>query len=250
VFKAHWKPTWQLRHSEKLELGLPGFSTNTSLAVLPPQHVLGQMHQPITITSREKLIQFGDLTRLRGEDTQWYDRNTRGWSRSPVYHSFQINKMRSLSDWPQQNPEELLFGLNYEQYKEMWFNVCLWTSRFNFYYYMIKFAHDFRNWEEPDWIMEWWNKFGLNLVGTNADVTENGKMFLHFTQPLDTISDLFSEENYKELFVKEKHPWVLRTKFLLRQYQDPDHDPELVQEVYTQHWDPYYFNHFKDRPFD
>jgi len=54
VFKIHWKPTWQLRHSERIEIGLPGFSTNTSLTILPPQHVLGQIHQPITITSREK----------------------------------------------------------------------------------------------------------------------------------------------------------------------------------------------------
>jgi hypothetical protein len=56
IFKAHWRPTWQLRHSEKIELGLPGFSANTSPTVLPPQHVLGQIHQPITITSREKLL--------------------------------------------------------------------------------------------------------------------------------------------------------------------------------------------------
>jgi hypothetical protein len=68
-FKENWRPSWQLRHSEKIEVGLPGFSTNTSIHVLPPQHVLGQIHQPITMTSREKLIEMGDLSRLRSVDT-------------------------------------------------------------------------------------------------------------------------------------------------------------------------------------
>jgi hypothetical protein len=144
VFRAHWKPTWQLRHSETLEIGLPGFSSNTSPIVLPPQHILGQIHQPITITSREKLIEFRDLTRLRSADTQWYNHETRGWSRAPVYHSFQINRMRALIDWPQQDPAELLNGINYDQYKATWFNAFLWTSRFNFFYCQIKFAHMFQ----------------------------------------------------------------------------------------------------------
>jgi hypothetical protein len=250
VFKAHWEPTWQLRHYEKIEIGLPGFSTNTSPTVLPPQHILGQIHQPITITSREKLIELGDLTRLRSADTQWYDHTTRSWMRSPVYHFFQINHMRALADWPQQNPENLVSGINYGQYKEMWFNAFLWTSRFNFFYCMIKFAHEFREWEEPDWLINWWKTFGLNPVGINPDVTETGKMFIHFTRPLDYISDLFSEEEYMEMFIREKHPWIIRTKFLLHPSENTDHDPDLMRHVYTQHWDPYYFNHFKDRPFD
>jgi hypothetical protein len=65
IFKANWRPTWQLRHSEVIELGLPGLSRNTNPHVIPPQHILGQIHQPIIITSREKLIDLGDLTRLR-----------------------------------------------------------------------------------------------------------------------------------------------------------------------------------------
>jgi hypothetical protein len=53
IFKANWVPTWQLRHSEVIELGLPGFSRNTSLTVIPPQHILGQMQQAIISTSEK-----------------------------------------------------------------------------------------------------------------------------------------------------------------------------------------------------
>jgi hypothetical protein len=64
--------------------------------------------------------------------------------------------MRAITDWPNQDPDEKFFGIDYEQYKTMWFNICLWTGRFNFYYCMIKFAHSFKDWEEPEWIMKWW----------------------------------------------------------------------------------------------
>jgi len=128
IFKENWRPTWQLRHSEIIHLGLPGFSRNTSPTVLPPQHVLGHMHQPITITSREKLVEFGDLTRLRIQETQWYEPAIRAWCRSPVCHSFQINRMRALTDWPHQDPNENLFGINYDQYKAAWFHAFLWRA--------------------------------------------------------------------------------------------------------------------------
>jgi hypothetical protein len=71
-YKTRWQPTWICRQSETVELGLPGFSRNTSPTVLPPQHILGQMNFPIISTSREKLIDLGDLSRLRTAETQWY----------------------------------------------------------------------------------------------------------------------------------------------------------------------------------
>jgi hypothetical protein len=73
-------------------------------------------------------------------------------------------------------------------------------------------------------------------------------MFLFHNRQLDTISDLFSEDEYKMMFVREKHPWIIGTKFILHQHRNYNHDPDLVREVYTQHWDPYYFNHFSDYP--
>jgi len=118
---------------------------NTNITVLPPQHVLGQIHQPITITSRERLIEMGDLSRLISIDTSWYDHASRCWKTALANQFFQINRMRAFSDWPNQDPNEKLFGVNYGQYKRMWFNVCQWTSRFKYYYCMIKFAHAFRD---------------------------------------------------------------------------------------------------------
>jgi hypothetical protein len=67
---------------------------------------------------------------------------------------------------------------------------------------------------------------------------------------LENIGHLFSEEEYRKIFIHEKHPWVLRTKFMIKSSNNPDHDSELLRQVYTQHWDPYSFNHFKDHPFD
>jgi hypothetical protein len=149
VFKACWHPTWQLRYSEELELGLPGFSRNTNPTVIPPQHILGQIHQPIISTSKEKLIEMGDLTRLRTAETEWYEPSIRSWCRSPVYHSFQINHMRAVAEWPEGDPENILYGLTYAQYKTTWFHAFLWKSRFEFFYTQIRFAHILREFEEP-----------------------------------------------------------------------------------------------------
>lgn len=119
VFKEHWKPSWLLRSSERIDVGLPVFSTNTNITVLPPQHVLGQIHQPITISSREKLIEMGDLRCLCSIETHWYDHSIRSWTTALAHQSFQINRMRIVADWPQQDPNEQLFGITYQQYKTM-----------------------------------------------------------------------------------------------------------------------------------
>jgi hypothetical protein len=119
VFKEHWRPSWLLRSMEKIEVGLLGFSTNTNITVLPPQHILGQMHQPLTISSRTKLIEMGDLNRLSTVETHWYDHSTRIWMTDIANQSFQINRMRVIADWPNQDPNELLFGISYQQYKTM-----------------------------------------------------------------------------------------------------------------------------------
>jgi len=132
----------------------------------------------------------------------------------------------------------------------MWFNICLWTDRYKYYYCMIKFVDSFILSPEPDWLMEWWHKFGLNPVGIHPQVSKVGRMFLFHNRRLDTIVDLFSEEEYKMLFVREKHPWVIQTKFVLHQEEDSDEDPELFREIYTQHWDPYNFHHFHDYPLE
>jgi len=95
TFKEHWIPSWKLRHSEKVELGLPGFSRNTHINVLPPQYVVGRMHQASTLASREKLIEMGDLRRMESENRQWYDHQTRIWQETPAYHFFRINHMRT-----------------------------------------------------------------------------------------------------------------------------------------------------------
>ena len=117
----------------------------------------------------------------------------------------------------------------------MWFNVCLWTERYKYHYCMIKFADSFILGPEPDWLMEWWHKFGLNPVGIHPQVSEVDRMFLFHNRRLETIADLFSEEEYKMMFVREKHPWVIQTKFVLHQEEDSDEDPELFREIYTQH---------------
>jgi len=90
---------------------------------------------------------------------------------------------------------------------------------------MIRFAHFFRDWPEPDWLIEWWHQFVLNPVSINLDVTEVGRMFLFHNRTLNTIFDLFSEKGYKMMFIREKHPWIIRTKFLLHQGDNYNNDP-------------------------
>jgi hypothetical protein len=69
----------------KGRIGIPGFSRNTHINVLPPQHILGRMHQAATIASREKLIEMGDLSRLRSANRQWFDHQTQRWEETPAY---------------------------------------------------------------------------------------------------------------------------------------------------------------------
>jgi hypothetical protein len=118
IFENNWIPEWQLRASEKIELGLPGFSRNTNINVLPPQHILGRMHQASTIASREKLVEMRDLSRIRSANREWFDQQTQRWQETPAWNFFQINRMRTIQDWPNGNPEEKLFNINYHQYKE------------------------------------------------------------------------------------------------------------------------------------
>jgi hypothetical protein len=52
------------------------------------------------------------------------------------------------------------------------------------------------------------------------------------------------------MFIDEKHPWVIRNKYVLQQQEDSNQDPNMFREVFTQHWDPYRFNHFQDQPIE
>jgi hypothetical protein len=167
------------------------------------------MHQTSTIASREKLVEMRDLSRIRSANREWFDQRTQRWHGTPAWNFFQINRMRTIQDWPNGNPEEKLFNMNYHQYKAMWFNVCLWIDRYKYYYYMIKFVDSFIPGLEPDWLIEWRYKFGLNPVGIHPQVSEVGRMFLFPNRRLETIADLFSEEEYNMMFVREKHPWVI-----------------------------------------
>jgi hypothetical protein len=250
AFETNWIPRWQFKASNKIELGLSGFSRNTHTNVLPPQHMLGRIHQPATTASIEKLIEMGDLSRLRSANRQWFDHQTQRWEENPTYNFFQINRMRTIQDWPNRYPEEKIFDITYHQHKEMWFNVCLWTDRYKYYYCMIKFPVNFILGLEPEWLMDWWYKFGLNPVNIHPHVSETARAFLFPNRRLETIKDLFSEEEYKMLFKRERHPWVIRTKFILHQNKVSNEDPTLYREIYTQHWDPYNFRHFHDHPLE
>lgn len=156
--------------------------------------------------------------------------------------------MRTLQSWPNQDPHERLFEINYFQYKAMWYNVCLWTDRYRYYYCMINFFVPFITFSKPDWLSDWWKKYGLNPSGIHPDVTKTARMFLFPNRRLQTVHDLYSEEEYKMLFIRERHLWIIRTRYVLQQDEDNDEDPELYREVYNQHWDSYRFRHFHDHP--
>jgi hypothetical protein len=235
-----------------MELGLPGFSRNTHPTVLPPQHILGQICQPMVSTSREKLIDFGDISRLRVAEETWYDHTIRSWCRTPLYHSFQINHMRNVAEWPEGDPENYIHGLTYDQYKATWFSAFLWKARSENFFTQLRFNHIFQEFEQPDWLQTWWETFGLHPVGINPQISEYISRFEPWDKNLEVLGDLYTEEEFRDIFIQEKHPWVIRTKFMFEEENhNQDTDPILLRQVYTMHWDPYnyHFNHW-DRPPD
>jgi hypothetical protein len=64
--------------------------------------------------------------------------------------------------------------------------------------------------------MEWWEQFGINPVGVNPEVSETARMFEPMAQRLNSISDLYNEEEFKDIFIQEKYPWVLKHKIHAR----------------------------------
>ena len=76
---------------------------------------------------------------------------------------------------------------------------------------MIKFYVPFITSLEPDWLMDWWKKFGLHQSGIHPDVNETARMFLFPNRRLQNVHDLYPEEEYKMLFIRERHPWIFRT---------------------------------------
>jgi hypothetical protein len=135
-----------------------------------------------------------------------------------------------------QDPSERLFEINYFQYKSMWYNVCLWTNRYKYYYCMIKFSVPFVSLPEPDWLLDWWKKFGLNPSSIHPEVIDTARMFMFPNRRFPgTVHNLqqFSENDYKMFFIRERHPWVIRTRYVLQQDEESDEDPEMYREIYT-----------------
>ena len=209
------------------------------------------MHQVPTLAAREKLVEMGYITRLRSTFRRWYCQNLQQWQTTPDHSYFVINRMRSLQSWPQQDPSQRLFEINYHQYKAMWDHMCLWSDRYIYYYYMMKFSSNFRNNTnpEPEWLEAWWKKFGLNSSAIHLDVIETWQ-FIHQVNLSDNVHRLgqISNTGFMNMFIDEKHPWVIRIKYVLQQEEDSNENPNMYREVFKQHWDPYRFNHFHDQP--
>ena len=61
------------------------------------------MHQASTLPAQEKLIEMGDITRLRSTFRRWFCQNSQQWRETPDHSYFMINRMRALQSWPQQD---------------------------------------------------------------------------------------------------------------------------------------------------
>ena len=193
----------------------------------------------------------GDIAKIRSTFRRWYCENLQQWHTTPDHSYFVINRMISLQSWPQQDPSQRLFEINYHQYKAMWDHMCLWSDRYRYYYWMMKFSSNFRNNTnlELEWLEAWWKNFGLNSSAIHLDVIETWQ-FVHQVNLADNVHRLgqISNTSFMNMFIDEKHPWVIRIKYVLQQEEDSNEDPNMYQEVFTQHWDPYHFNHFHDQP--
>jgi hypothetical protein len=113
--------------------------------------------------------------------------------------------MRTLQSWTNQDPHARIFEINYFQYKEMWYNVYLWTDSYIYYYCMIKFSVPFVSFPEPDWLLDWWKKFRLNPRYIHPDVIETARMILFPNRRLPgNVHNLeqFSKDEYKMFFIR------------------------------------------------
>jgi hypothetical protein len=81
-------------------------------------------------------------------------------------------------------------------------------------------------------------KFGLNPIGINPEVTETAKMFLQQHRPLILLSVTCFRRKYKEIFLYKKNTLGFSEQSSCFDNEHPDHDPDLLRQVYTQHWDP------------
>jgi hypothetical protein len=111
--------------------------------------------------------------------------------------------MRAVAEWPDGDPENQIHGLTYAQYKAAWFHAFLWKSRFEFFYTQLRFAHMFREFEEPDWLQEWWESFGLHPLGVNPQVSETVSMFEPWHRTLE-LSVIFILRKNSEKFYSRK----------------------------------------------
>jgi hypothetical protein len=114
----------------------------------------------------------------------------------------------------------------------MWDHMCLWSDWYKYYYCMIKFASNFRSNTnlEPTWLETWWKKFGLNPSAIQPDVLDVEQMFHHLnlSNNVHHLSQI-SDTGYMTSFINEKHPWVIRTKYVLQQKEYSDEDPMMVR---------------------
>lgn len=94
----------------------------------------------------------------------------------------------------------------------MWDYICLWSDRYKYYYCMVKFATHFRaNTNlDPEWLEDWWKKFGLNPSAIHPDVFEVEQMF-HQLNLFNNVYRLnqISNSGYMNSFINERHPWVI-----------------------------------------
>jgi hypothetical protein len=103
---------------------------------------------------------------------------------------------------------------------------------------MVKFSDQFRanTMPEPDWFDTWWKRFGLNPSAIHPDVIDTAQMFLfHQRNFPNTVLNLnqISDAEYRILFTREKHLWVIRPKYVLQQDEDRIEDPKMYREIYT-----------------
>ena len=100
----------------------------------------------------------------------------------------------------------------------MWDHVFLWTGRYIYYCCMVKFSDQFSSFPESDWLTDWWKKFGLNSSAIHPDVIDTAMMFLfphgNFPNIVYNLEQIYENE-YKMIFIREKHAWVIRTWYIL-----------------------------------
>ena len=88
-----------------------------------------------------------------------------------------INRPRNLEWWPTGHADRIFPGTpyNYSEYKQMWWDFLCKDNSDRTYVSLLKFGfvRIALQFDIPDWLFNWWKKFGINRSTVDPYIIES-----------------------------------------------------------------------------